>query len=212
MRVRPISPDRLAGQVADRAARLAGELDPDRWLRMGVDGAAVARPDELADSLVELLKVRGRGVVRVRAEDQLRPASLRYERGRRDPDSFYEDFLDADGLRREVLDPLGAGGSGRIRPVRWDAVADRASRTGFETMPAGAILILSGPLLLGRGLPLDLTVHLELSPAALARRTADEDDWTLDAYQRYRDEVGPTLIADVAVRVDDARHPALLEC
>jgi hypothetical protein len=91
-------------------------------------------------------------------------------------------------------------------------VADRASRTGFETMPAGAILILSGPLLLGRGLPLDLTVHLELSAAALARRTADEDDWTLDAYQRYRDEVGPTLIADVAVRVDDARHPALLEC
>jgi hypothetical protein len=81
--------------------------------------------------------------------------------------------------------PPGLSGSSRFRPERT--------------------------LLIRLGLPLDLTVHLELSPAALARRTADEDDWTLDAYQRYRDEVGPTLIADVAVRVDDARHPALLE-
>jgi hypothetical protein len=203
----PVSPDRLAVTVADRVAALAG----DRWVRVGVDGADAARPQDLADALVDLLRVRGRAAVRVRAEDHLRPASLRYERGRDDPDSFYDDWLDEPGLRREVLDPLGPGGSGRIRPIRWDAAADRASRSGFTDVPPGGVLILSGPLLLGRGLPLEFTVHLDLSPAALARRTPPEAAWTLPAFDRYRDEVSPSLIADLVVRVDDARRPAILD-
>jgi hypothetical protein len=141
----------------------------------------------------------------------LRPASQRFERGRVDPDSFYDDWLDVDGLRREVLDPLGTAGAGRIRPVRWDAGADRASRSGFVLLPPGGVLILSGPLLLGRGLALDLTVHLDLSAAALLRRTADENQWMLPAYERYREEVAPASFADVVVRMDDARHPAMLD-
>jgi hypothetical protein len=211
VRLRPVSPDRLAYELAERIAELAGQGGPERWLRVGIDGADAARPAELADSLVDLVQVRGRPVVRVRAEDHLRPASLRFERGRSDPDSFYEDWLDADGLRREVLDPLESGGSGRIRPVRWDANADRASRAGFVTVPCGGVLILSGPLLLGHGLALEFTVHLDLSQAALARRTREGEAWTLPAYDRYRDEVGPALFADVVVRADDARHPAVLD-
>ena len=95
------------------------------------------RPGPLADALVDPLRVRGHPVVRVRAADQLRPASLRLERGRTDPDSFYDDWLDADGLRREVLDPLGPGGavgSGRCagtRPRTGPPVpAPRFRRTG----------------------------------------------------------------------------------
>jgi hypothetical protein len=211
VRLRPVSPDRLAYELAERIAQLAGQGGPERWLRVGIDGADAARPAELADSLVDLVQVRGRPVVRVRAEDHLRPASLRFERGRSDPDSFYEDWLDADGLRREVLDPLESGGSGRIRPVRWDADADRASRAGFVVVPPGGVLILSGPLLLGQGLALEFTVHLDLSQAALARRSPEGAAWTLPAYDRYRDEVGPALLADVVVRADDARHPAVLD-
>ena len=74
------------------------------------------------------------------------------------------------------------------------------------------MLILSGPLLLGRGLPLDLTVHLELSPGALARRTPPELAWTLPAYARYRDGGRPGRpLADVVVRMDDPRHPAIVD-
>jgi len=72
-------------------------------------------------------------------------------------------------------------------------------------------VIVSGPLLLGRGLPFELTVHLDLSPGALARRTPPELAWTLPAYDRYREEVDPTAFADVVVRVDDPRHPAVVE-
>jgi hypothetical protein len=53
-------------------------------------------------------------------------------------------------------------------------------------------------------------VHLELSTAALRRRTPDADRWTLPAYERYAAEVDPTTLADVVVRVDDPRRPALV--
>ena len=209
MRITPVTPQGLVAHLVTRIAEAADSVG-QAWTRVAVDGATAARPDDLADALVGPLRARGRATVRVRAEDHLRPASLRYERGRTEPDSFYDDWLDAEGLVREVLAPLDPGGSGRIRPVRWDAARDRASRSGFEQLPAGAVLLLSGPLLLGRGLPVELTVHLQLSPAALARRTPDELAWTLPAYARYDAEVQPAAWADVVVRVDDPRHPALV--
>ena len=200
-----MSPEALAEGLAARVAERTG------WVRVAIDGADASRPADLADTLMTPLRLRGREVVRVRGEDHLRPASLRYERGRTDPDSFYDDWLDAEGLIREVLEPLEPGGTGRIRPVRWDAGLDRARRSDFEQAPPDAVLILSGALLLGRGLPLDVTIHVNLSPAALARRTPPELAWTLPAYARYEEEVNPSAWADLVVRADDPRHPAIVE-
>ncbi len=205
MRIRPITPQALAAELATRICGLPG------WVRVAVDGADAAAPGVLADALVEPLRERGRQTVRVRAEDHLRPASLRFERGRTDPDSFYEDWLDAAGLVREVLGPLEEGGTGAIRPVRFDARADRASRGGYRIVEPGTVLLLSGPLLLGHGLPLELTVHIELGPAALARRTPPELAWTLPAYERYAREVDPPAWVDVLVRADDPFHPAVVD-
>jgi hypothetical protein len=206
VRVRPISPDALVGELAER---IVGR--PDRWLRVAIDGADAAEPAALADTVAAAVRLRGRPVVRVRVEDHLRPASLRYERGRDDPDGLYDDWLDEPGLRREVLDPLGPHGSGCVRARRYDPLTDRATRDEFAVVPAGGVLLLSGGLLLGRGLPLELTVHLHLSPAALARRTPSALAWTLPAYDRYREEVDPAAVADLVVRLDDPRHPALVE-
>ena len=72
------------------------------------------------------------------------------------------------------------------------------------------MLLLSGTLLLGAGLDLDLTVHCAQSSAALARRMPAGERWTLPAYERYAEEVMPEYLADVVVRLDDPRHPALV--
>jgi len=206
VRARPISPELLVEHVAEA---IAG-LPRDRRVAVAVDGAPPTRTGELAARLVEALRLRGRAAVPVAAGDYLRPASLRYELGREDPDLFYTEWLDLKAIDREVLAPIGAGGSGRVLPRLWDAAADRAYRAQYVQVAPGGVVLLEGPLLLGAGLAFDLTVHLSMSAAALARRTADQDAWTLPAYQRYDEEQDPVGTADIAVRCDDPRRPALV--
>jgi hypothetical protein len=206
MRVRPVSFDVLVDELADRLAT----QEPGGRLRVAIDGAPAADPAALADALVDPLRVRGRPAVRVSTDDFLRPASVRLEFGRTNPDTFYTGWLDEAALRREVLDPAGPGGSGRIVTRLWDVRTDRATREPYADLPPTAVVLVSGPLLLGGGLPFEVTVHLDLSAAALDRRTDPELRWTLPAYARYGHEVDPASVADVVVRVDDPRHPALV--
>ncbi len=109
---------------------------------------------------------------------------------------------------REVFTPVLPGGDGRVLPTLRDPATDRATRAERVELPPGGVLLLDGPLLLGRAFPLDLAVHLHLSPAALERRTAADERWTLPAFARYEEEVRPAEAADVLVRADDPRHPA----
>jgi len=210
VRVRPVTPQGVVDHVVERVLGALAERGPDARLRVAVDGAPVTRPDVLADGLVAPLRAAGRPVLTVHAGDFLRPASLRFERGRQDPRALYDDWLDVAAIAREVVDPLGADGSGRYLPSLWDPVRDRATRAPAVAAPPGAVLVLDGSLLLGRWLDLDLTVHLAVRPATLERRTAAAEHWTLPAYDRYDADVGPEGVADVVVRVDDPARPALV--
>jgi hypothetical protein len=206
MRARPVTWPVLVDLLVDRVLATPAEAA----VRVAVDGADAARPGALADALVEPLRARGRPVVRVPAAGFLRAASLRLERGRTDPEAYYEVWLDDGALAREVLDPAGPGGSGRVLPSLRDPGIDRATRAAYVDLPPAAVVVVDGPLLLGRWLPFDLTVHLAMSARALARRTPEQMRWTLPAFERYDEEVRPLESADVVVRVEDPRHPALV--
>jgi hypothetical protein len=165
----------------------------------------------LADLLVDALAAESRPPLLVRVADFLRPASLRFERGRDDPDAFYEDWIDFAALRREVLDPVVAGGSRRVLPARWDALRDRATRAAYVEVPDHGVVVVDGWFLLDGSLPFDFTVHVALTPAARARRVpADAAARELPAWARYEDEVQPAQWAGVVVRADDPRRPALV--
>lgn len=204
MPIRPLTPAALLDEIA-----AAIDAVGDGTVRVLLDGAPPARPDLVADGLVDRLRVRSRAVLRVSAWDFLRPASVRLERGRTDPDAFYDDWLDAGALVREVLGPAGPGGSRRVLPTLWDVATDRAVRADREMLADGGVVLVDGPLLLGRGLPAELAVHLALSPAALARGTPEAEAWTLPAYARYAEEVDPPAVADLVVRADHPDRPAL---
>jgi hypothetical protein len=197
MRFQPVSFDALTEHVVSRITVVPGQV------RVAVDGAAAAMPESLADALVDPLRVLGRPVVRVRARDFLRPASLRFERGRTDEESRYSSWLDEGALRREVLS------GDKVLPSLWDAETDRATRAQYVPLAENGVVVVDGELLLGRDLDFGLTVHLWLSPGALRRRTPGLDAWSLPVFARYDEEVSPLTTADVAVRVDDANHPAM---
>lgn len=207
MRLEAITWERLADRLADRLLDLR-PADGSPWPRVAFDGAPAARPGELAARVAEALRPRGRAAVVVGAEGFLRPASLRYEYGHHDVDSYYDGWFDTGALWREVLGTLYPGGEGRVLPDLWDPVTDRATRSPAVVLPPGSPLLLHGPFLLKEGFHFDLTVHLALSPGALRRRTPEGERWTLPAYERYDREIGPAEAADVLVRADDPRHPA----
>ena len=207
VRLEAITWDRLGGLLAERVLDLV-PADGGSWPRVAFDGAPAACPGDLAERVSEALRVRGRPSLVVAAEGFLRPASLRLEHGHRDPESYYDGWLDTGALWREVFGPLEPGGDGRVLPDLWDPVTDRATRSPYSRLPPGGALLLHGPLLLRHWFPFDLTVHLLLSPGALRRRTPEADHWTLPAFGRYADEADPAATADVLIRADDPRRPA----
>lgn len=207
VRLEAITWERLTDTLAERVLS-AATADGGPWPRVAVDGAPAAGTGERAEALAEALRLRGRSVLVVGTGGFLRPASLRFEYGREDPDTYYGGWFDTGALWREVLGPLEPGGTGLVLPDLWDPATDRATRSPRAELPPGGVLVVHGPLLMGHWFPFDLTVHLRLSPGALRRRTAEAERWTLPAFERYEAEVAPAEAADVVVRTDDPRHPA----
>ena len=191
----PRSPAALAGELVALIAPLA---EPSRVLIDGVGSAG------LADALIEGLRSAGRFPVRVSAANFLRPAGVRFEYGRQDEQAFRELWLDDGALRREVLEAP----DGRYLPSLWDADRDRSTRAARLPLPPRAVLLVDGVLLLGRGLPADLTVHVALSPAALTRRGIPA--WQLPAFAAYAEQARPDRDCDVLVRAEDPLRPAVV--
>ncbi len=199
------SPSALPVLIADFVAEPAS----DHPTRVALDGPAAAAPVELAEAVAAELRSRGRPASVITASSYWRDASLRLEYGRTDVDSYAGDWLDVSALTREVLGPLGPGGSGRFLPALRDPATNRSARVPYRAAATDEIVVLAGELLLGHGLEFDATVHLALSPAARSRRTASDWSWTLPAHDRYDADVEPERLAGLVVRWNDRQHPAV---
>lgn len=208
MRVRPVSPELLVDELAELVASTAATTGR---LRVAVDGAPEAGTAELTAALVDPLRVRGHETVHISTADYLRPASLRLEHGHHDPESYHSDWFDFDGLHREVLRPLEPDGTQHVLPALWDPTTDRSPRLARVPVPERGVVLVEGPLLLGRALPFDLTVHLWLPQHVLDKRIAEDRRWTLPAFERYTEQHAPELRADFVVRVDRPGRPAVVD-
>lgn len=213
VRFRPVAaalvPDLLATRLHESARRLSNAGQVGTALRVAVDGPRCADPGELAESLIEPLRALGRPATHVRAEYFLRDAALRLEYGRTDLESFATGWLDVDALRREVLDPLGPRGDGRFLGALRDPATNRAIRSPRHFSAPGSIVLISGELLLGHGLPFDASIHLAVGSAARRRRTDEQWQWTLPAFDSYDADIDPVRSADVVLRYDDPDRPAI---
>jgi hypothetical protein len=195
VRVVPVSREALVDEVVALVLERPGRV------RVALDGPSPTRPGALAEGAAERLRAAGRAGVVVDADDFLRPASVRLELGREDPDELLDRWLDEAALRREVLDRTD-----RVLPRLWNARTDRAHRAAYVDLPDDGVVLVHGALLLGRGLPFDAAVHLRMGAAARARTLPA---WQLPAYERYERERDPGSVADLLVLSDHPDRPAV---
>ena len=156
----------------DRAAEAIAALPRDRRTLVAVDGLDGAGKTTFADRLAPRLDCP---VVRVREDDFLNPAAIRYARGRESPEGFFLDSYDLAALREQLLDPFAAGGP--FRRCWHDAIADRPVLGADEPAPPGALLLLDGLFLhrdelRGRW---DLSILLDVPPDVAAARMLERD-------------------------------------
>lgn len=216
MRLEPVDVPTLATRVAARAIELADPRAASsgvRVARVAVDGAVPADTGLVASAMTREVEAAGRPVIRIRTADFLRPRSVRLEQGSGDPDAGYERWVDHLALRREVLDPLGPSGELTWLPTFWDVETDRATRAEPLRAVPGTVAIVDGPFLLRweTADAFDLTLHLQVSDAALARRLPERDRARVTgAWRRYTEETWPADRADLVVRFDRPSHPAVL--
>ncbi|KZM74469.1 hypothetical protein [Nocardia terpenica] len=192
----PVSAATLTETIAERVRGLRGRAVA------AVDGADAADPVAFARAVADRVRALGRPCEVVSLHDYVRPASLRLEFGR-DEMSYRTAWFDYAAVKREVLQGLRE--HGRWLPALWDERADRSARATRRSAVADTVVIVAGPMLLGRGLDFDLTVELHLSEGALRR--AGEEPFVIDALLRHgRDQAEDP---DVLVAWDHPDRPAV---
>ena len=204
-RYRPLSRQRLADELATELSARHRQQHP---LRVGLDAPACADLEPVLTLFADRLRAAGHPVAILPARLFYRDASLRWEHGKTDVESFYSGWLDTAALQREVLLPLAADGS--YLPSLRDPESNRSTRAARLRLPPAGAAVVTGELLLGGGLDFDAVVHVSVSRQARRRQTPAELQWTLPAHDRYEVEVDPAGLADLVVRYDDPLHPALL--
>jgi uridine kinase len=120
---------------------------PGGGSRIAVDGPDAAGKTTIADELASILERRGSTVVRASIDGFHRQRSQRHAAGALSPHGYMEDSFDVAALRRDVLDPLGPGGSRRIVRARYDWRDEAAVVATSELVPPGAVLLLDGVFL-----------------------------------------------------------------
>jgi uridine kinase len=212
----------IRAAVLEQLADLVREAVGDAAVRVAVDGVDGAGKTVLADELGQVLRSRGRRVVRVGVDGFHHPRAVRYRRGRASAVGFYRDSYDLDALHRHVLTPLGPGGDRWYRTAVRDVDHDVELHLPPRRAPAGAVLLLDGlflhrPELAGLwDLSLLVTAAFEVTFARMAVRDGCPADPTHPANQRYVGgqrlyfaEADPVGRADVVVDNTDPARPTL---
>jgi len=191
--------------------------------RVGIDGPDGSGKTVLADELADLLRARGRDVVRVSADDFHQVRAVRHGRGRDNPEGMWLDSYDYGRLRREVLDPFAADGDRRFNRRGHDLATDAVLGPVWEQADPGAVLIVDGLFLHRDDLAgcFDLTVWLEVPFEVTCARMAVRDGTDPDpahpsvaryvgAQRIYQGLVRPIERADVVIDNSDLDRPVVL--
>jgi uridine kinase len=225
--------------VSGRAAviaQVAGILcarAPGHPLRVAVDGITSSGKTTFAREVAEAVSAQGRPVARVSMDGYHHRRAHRHRQGRLSADGYYEDAYDLDRAARELLQPLGPGGTrlgaGATRRYRdriIDLATDEPADSWAEAAP-GTVLVVDGSFLQRAELRdhWDEVIYLDVAfEVALARGVARDAaafggrDAATEAFtqryhaagHRYLAEVDPRRRATIVIDNNDLARPRLI--
>jgi uridine kinase len=214
------TPARLAF-LEELAQRLVA-LPMDHAARVGIDGVDASGKTTLANELVAPVQALGRPVVRASIDGFHRPRAERYQLGRQSPDGYFRHSFNHEALIRELLAPLGPGGSHRIRLAVFDYRVDQPVERPDKVVSPKAVLLFDGVFLHRPELRpyWDATIFLDVPFEISIRRAAQRDGWPpyVDAPENHRyvegqriylRECQPASLASLVVANGDLDAPRI---
>ncbi|MEU7823112.1 cytidylate kinase family protein [Catellatospora sp. NPDC049133] len=209
--------------VLGRLAEAVGAVTAAHPTRVAIDGPPAAGKTTLADELADVLRQRGREVIRATIDDFVFPRARRYPRGEYSAEGCYFDTHDHDALNRVLLDPLGPGGDRRFQHAVYDRAADTVLSPPVEQAAADAVLVFDGVFLMRPELvdrwdlrvfvstELDRTVdRAVIRERGVSSRAEVERRWReryIPSQQWYFAAVRPADQVDIIVHNDEPQHP-----
>lgn len=140
----------LTTLLRDVRARIGREFPAGRVIVV-VDGASGRAGRAFADGLAEVFDEAGVAVFRASTGDFLLPRAEREAARGSGLAARQSQAIDADAMRRVLVDPFRDGGQTSattgFQLVAWDADRDAPALSRWVTGPADAALLIDGPLL-----------------------------------------------------------------
>jgi uridine kinase len=135
--------DQLLSMLADRLEAVVAA----RPLRVAIDGVDAAGKTVLANELAEVMRSRGRSVVRASIDGFHNPRAVPQRQGPESPEGYFRDSFDYAALVEHLLGPMGPEGSRQYRRAVFDFRTDAAVASPLERAPDDAILLFEGVFL-----------------------------------------------------------------
>jgi uridine kinase len=219
-----VAPGRAA--VIVQVAGIICARAPGHPVRVAVDGITSSGKTTFASEIAEAVSARGRPVARVSMDGYHHRRAHRHRQGRLSADGYYEDAYDLDRAARELLQPLGPGGTRRYRDRIIDLATDEPADSWAEAAPE-TVLVVDGSFLQRAELRdhWDEVIYLDVAfEVALARGVARDAaafggrDAATEAFtrryhaagNRYLAEVDPRRRASIVVDNNDLARPRLV--
>ena len=178
-----------AQAVSDLSKRVE-RLDLHHPVRVAIDGVDASGKTSLANELVAALRAEDRIAFRVSIDRFHNPRKIRYRQGRQSPCGYYEDSFNYSAIVRDVLQPLGPGGSLRFRRAAFDFMTDSEVNAPDERAHPRAVLIFEGVFLHRPELrdQWDMSVFVEADFDIALKRAQKRDLYLFDTPDKVRQQ------------------------